>query len=301
MRILSFLIIAGFILGACNKDVKLKLDTVHNPQLFVESILFPDEYPKVYLSNSLSFFSDQVTPQEVFVRDAEVFLYDGEQEHQLHHDSTFDKFRCRWNPYYTSNFLIKSNTTYTLRVLQEGNQLNAETVTNSSKVNIDSVEYIAEFFDIYGGHDGVILRFNDASGTGDHYRFQMDRWIDTSRYHAHILDVIKVDCVEENELFFVSDIGRSIFSDHKVDGSYLELFVEVSFEYREGDTATIYLQNLNEQAASFYHDLDEQLQSILNPFVEPAFVHSTIEGGFGVFGSGIKSDPILFIYPRDNP
>jgi hypothetical protein len=77
--------------------------------------------------------------------------------------------------------------------------------------------------------------------------------------------------------------------------------IEVSFEYEEGDSAFIYLQSLDDQSAAFYDDLDKQLQSILNPFVEPVFLHSTIEGVLGVFGSAVRSDPVAFVYPQVNP
>ncbi|MBK8507020.1 MAG: hypothetical protein IPL46_35515 [Saprospiraceae bacterium] len=77
--------------------------------------------------------------------------------------------------------------------------------------------------------------------------------------------------------------------------------IEVSFEYEEGDSALIYLQSLDGRSAAFYNNLDKQLQSILNPFVEPVFLHSTIEGVLGVFGSAVRSNPVVFVYPQDNP
>jgi hypothetical protein len=107
--------------------------------------------------------------------------------------------------------------------------------------------------------------------------------------------------VTEDELFFVTDLGRSVFSDYGIDGTNFELYMEVSFEYQEGDEATIYIQSLDENAARFYHDLDRQLETIRNPFVEPAFLHSTVVGGFGVFGSALRSPAVEFVYPQDNP
>ncbi|MCB0687427.1 MAG: hypothetical protein KDC53_12920, partial [Saprospiraceae bacterium] len=81
----------------------------------------------------------------------------------------------------------------------------------------------------------------------------------------------------------------------------MQMNIEVAFEYEQGDSATIYLQSLDKNAAIFYDELDKQLQSILNPFVEPVFLHSTIEGALGVFGSAVRSNPVQFIYPQDNP
>ncbi|HMB62821.1 MAG TPA: hypothetical protein VKN36_07095, partial [Eudoraea sp.] len=157
------------------------------------------------------------------------------------------------------------------------------------------------FYDVYGGHDGVIIEYTDPAGEGNFYRFQMDRMMDNSRFHAHVLDGLPNDCTEPGELFLTRDLGRVIFSDAGNDGLPAEHNIEVSYEYRQGDEATVYLLSLDGRSAAFFKDLDDQLQSILNPFVEPTFLHSTIEGTLGVFGSAVKSDPVLFIYPQDNP
>jgi hypothetical protein len=62
------------------------------------------------------------------------------------------------------------------------------------------------------------------------------------------------------------------------------------------------MQSLDEKAALFYKELDDQLISIINPFVEPVFLESKIEGGaIGFFGSAVLSDSVLFVYPQDNP
>jgi hypothetical protein len=77
---------------------------------------------------------------------------------------------------------------------------------------------------------------------------------------------------------------------------------EVSFEYSEGDSTWITMQSLDKKAALFYKDLDDQLITIVNPFVEPVFLESRITGGaVGFFGSAVLSDSVLFIYPQDNP
>ena len=78
--------------------------------------------------------------------------------------------------------------------------------------------------------------------------------------------------------------------------------IEVSFEYSKGDSGWVMIQSLDKNSALFYRDLDEQLQSIQNPFVEPVFINTRISGGaLGIFGSAVLSDSVLFIYPRDHP
>lgn len=289
-------------LYACQKDVILKEQSSNfEAKVFIECILYPSENPKVYLSKSPSFFNEKVTPQEIFIHGANVTISNNNQIYTLYADSTFDKFRCRWVPFYTIDLEIKYGDTYALKITSGGKEYLATTTIDQPKVNLDKVEYIVEFVDVYGGHDGVILNFKDADSKGSFYRFQMDRWMDTTRHHAHILDVIKNTCVENNEKFFVTDLGRTVFNDIGNNGGEMKLNIEVSFEYLKGDTAYVYLQSLDERSAEFYKDLDNQLLSILNPFVEPTFIHTKIKGAIGIFGSAVRSDPILFIYPQDFP
>ncbi|MBL0110618.1 MAG: hypothetical protein IPP42_07080 [Saprospiraceae bacterium] len=77
--------------------------------------------------------------------------------------------------------------------------------------------------------------------------------------------------------------------------------IEVTFEYDKGDEGWVFIQSLDQNAAAFYKDLDDQLQSIQNPFVEPVFIKTKIPGAVGVFGSAVLSDSVLFVYPRDHP
>ena len=263
--------------------------------------MYPDETPKIYLSSSLPFFHEKVSPQDIFAKNAIVELSGPGFTETLQADSTFDKFRCRWNPFYGGTHLIEYGKTYQLKVGYEGKTYVASTTIDQPRVNIASVRYTPDFYDVYGGHDGVILKVDDPAGIANHYRFQMDRIIDNTRKHAHVLDILINNCTADDELFAVTDLGRTIFSDGPSDGQSLQMNIEVSFEYEEGDSALIYLQSLDSRSAAFYDDLDKQLQSILNPFVEPVFLHSTIEGVLGVFGSAVKSDPVTFVYPQDNP
>lgn len=285
---------------SCQKDVVIKPTSAYEGQLFIEGLLYPGERPRIYVSNSLPFFNKEVTPQETFARGAVVEISQGGESEILQADSTFDKFRCRWVPFYEGTIPAAYGKTYELIVTHQGETYTATTTIHQPKIAINEVEYVADFYDVYGGHDGVIIRFDDAPGPGNFYRFQMNRMLDTSRHHAHILDVLQNNCTQ-GEKFLTMDVGRTVFSDENIDGQPLELYLEVSFEYLEGDTAYVFMQSLDEKSATFYSSLDAQLQSILNPFVEPVFLKSGIEGTMGVFGSVVRSDSVLFIYPQDNP
>ena len=134
-------------------------------------------------------------PQQVFARGAVVKITSGATVDVLVPDSTFNKFRCRWEPFYRGNIAAEQGKTYTLEVSYEGKTYTASTTISQRAVRIDSIKYTPEFFDVYGGHDGVIISITDNPGTKDFYRFQMNRIIDTSRHHAHVLDKFINTCV----------------------------------------------------------------------------------------------------------
>jgi len=293
-------VILFVLLSSCQKDIEIRPTSKYEEQLFIEGVLYPGTAPRIYVSRALPYFNPEVTPQEVFARNASVTITNNGATYILLADSVFDYFRCRWIPFYEGNEPSAWGETYALSVVYRGESYDAVTTINQPKVNIQSVEYTEEFFDVYGGHDGVTVKLQDVAGSVNYYRFQMNREIDDERVHAHVLGDVVSDC-SNGEFYPVRDLGRTIFSDKNIDGQLLTMPIEVSFEYREGDSTWIFMQSLDEKTARFYNSVDHQLESIFNPFVEPVFIDSQIDRAVGVFGSAVMSDSVLFIYPRDNP
>jgi Domain of unknown function (DUF4249) len=288
--------------AGCKKNISIDFSQTHNSKVFIEGMLYPGKLPQIYISKSNSFFSSKVTPQQVFARGAVVKISSGSVVDSLVADSTYNKFRCRWEPFYRGSMAAQYGKTYTLSVSIEGKNYTATTTINQAPVKIDTITYTKEFFDVYGSHDGVIVTVTDHPGSADFYRFQMNRMIDTSIRHAHVLDRFVNTCVSgPAEKFMVKDIGRIVFNDENADGQKIVMPIEVTFEYRKNDIGWVFMQSLDRNSATFYRDLDEQLQAIQNPFVEPVFINTQIPGAIGVFGSAVLSDSVLFIYPRDNP
>ena len=203
--------------------------------------------------------------------------------------------------FYQGKIAAEQGKTYTLNISFEGKTYTASTTINQKAVKIDKIEYTPDFVDSYGSHDGMIIDITDHAGTQDYYRFQMNRLIDTSVHHAHVLDIFINTCAGKGELFPVKDIGRIIFSDENADGKLIRMPIEVAYEYAKGDKGWVFIQSIDKNSAEFYKDLDDQLQAIQNPFVEPVFIKTKIKGAVGVFGSAVLSDSVLFVYPRKNP
>jgi hypothetical protein len=288
--------------GACKKTIHIDFTQFHQSKVFIEGMLYPGKNPEIYISQSNSFFSTRITPQQVFARGAVVKITSGNQVDSLVMDSTFNKFRCRWEPFYRGSIAAQFGKTYRLDVRFEGKTFTASTTINQLQPVIDTITYSPQFFDIYGAHDGLIVTVKDHPGTNEYYRFQMTRIIDTSRHHAHVLDRFINTCVSgPTEKFPVKDIGRIVFTDENADGQKMTMSIEVSFEYKRFDVGTVYMQSLDKNSAEFYKDLDDQLQAIQNPFVEPVFINTKIPGAIGVFGSAVLSDSVRFVFPIDNP
>ena len=300
---MRFKLVACIILFAsCEQVIELKTDSDFSGTVFVEGLLVVGQLPRIHVFEAPAFAQPKVTPQQVFARGAQVILSVNGYSEVLLPDSVFNSFRCRWEPFYAGTNQVVFGETYHVEITYEGKTYSASTTINQSKPRIEHIGYNPEFFDIYGGHDGVNIILTDPKGPGNYYRFKMNRQIDNSVAHAHILDVIQSTCTGEGEKFWVTDLGRTIFSDEGNDGQVLDLLAEVSFEYSEGDSTWVTMQSLDEKAALFYKELDDQLITIVNPFVEPVFLEGKIEGGaIGFFGSVVPSDSVLFIYPQDNP
>ncbi|MCZ6899525.1 MAG: hypothetical protein O7F74_04735, partial [Bacteroidetes bacterium] len=133
-------------------------------------------------------------------------------------------------------------------------------------------------------------------GPGHFYRFQMNRMVNGDVNHVDVLESLIDDCTN-GEYYPVTDLGRIVFSDENVDGQRLELLIEVAFEYKKDDSTYVFIQSLDKNSAEFLTKLDEQSQAILNPFIEPIFLETKIEGAIGFFGSAVLSDSVLFVYP----
>jgi len=74
----------------------------------------------------------------------------------------------------------------------------------------------------------------------------------------------------------------------------------VAFEYVEDDVTYVFLQSMDKNSAEFYQELDEQFLARVNPFVEPVFLNTKIDGAIGVFGSVVLSDSVMFVYPTSS-
>ncbi|NHZ84336.1 MAG: DUF4249 family protein [Planctomycetia bacterium] len=288
IKILLFTIIV-VLLTNCEKTITINLNT-YETQLSVECILKPNETPQLSLSNTVAYFDTLVANQDIFVDNAIVTISNAQKVDTLKVMNIFNYYLCQDEYYYQGSIPIQQGDSYHLRIEHEGNLYEADAVMNVPAVQIDSVSFVNSFKDLFGEHEGVVVSFTDLPNQENYYRYQMNRMLNFS------MDTL-LTCA--NGPYSASEIGRSIFSDRNIDGAKLTIVIEPVYDHVEGDSALIFIQSLDSNAARFYDDLDRQKNSKVNPFIEPVFIRSNIPGAFGIFASSNYSQPFEFVYPKE--
>lgn len=293
-------LLLGLLAAGCQKTITVEQQP-YAEKISIESLLQPGEIPKAYINHTVPFFKNikGQTPSSLFVPDAQVVIEGNGMADFLVADSTFNRFFCRWEPHYTGTLTIQDNTTYTLHVTHHGRTYTATTVTNVAAVTIDSVSYTAAFVDIYGGHEGVIVDFRDLPNQDNQYRFKTVRPLHNGHETTDDLEYSST-CLPDDEFVEVTEYGRFVYFDDNLDGAPVRFIAEPAYTQFKGDESLVYIQSLDEQVGFFYDTLDRQHEANINPFAEPVFLYTNIEGAIGVFGAVNLSPPIHFVFPEDH-
>lgn len=288
--------IAFFAISSCQQQ-DITIDVLpYESKPVIECMITPGKIPQLYLNSSVPFFDPRVDNHDLVIRNAFVMI-----EHELDSDTLLldsipNLFTCQFEYFYKGHQLIKIDKTYKLKIITGGNTYEANATTNQNEVNVVSSDYTPLFQDIYGEHEGVIVDFSDVPGETNNYRYQMTRLIDSTVTYgeAHVYSV----CTH-GSFFHVLEIGRAVYNDGNQDGLIQEIVIEPAYKHSQGAEGYISIQTLDANAANFYDELDKQKLGILNPFVEPIFLHPIqFEDAIGVFGAYAISDSVLFVYPE---
>lgn len=290
---------AGVVAG-CQEVITVEQQP-YEESLSIESLLQPGEIPRAYINRTVPFFTSigKETPSSLFLRGVNVVLSGGGTTDMFRPDSTFNQFYCRWEPYYVGTAPIAENTQYELRVEYRGKTYIATTVTNVPAVQIDSVSYTTSFTDIYGVHEGIVVDFTDLTGEGNQYRFKIVRPLTNEHQTTDDLEYSST-CLADEEETLVDEYGRFVYFDANLDGAPVRFVAEPAYTQYQGDESYVYIQSLNTDVARFYDTLDRQHKANINPFAEPVFLHTNVDGALGVFGAVNISQPFFFVFPEDH-
>lgn len=296
MKYIIFSIIFLIFFAACEKTISIA-PVAYTDKLNIQCALEPDSTPVLYLYRTVPFFDPAITASQLFVRNATVEISSTDGTDRLAPDSVYNGLKCEYEYFYRGKSLTKANKTYSLKIVWNGQTLNATTATTPQPVKIDSVGYTTAFNDLYGEHEGVIVYFNGLAGQSNYYRYEMQRQVDSSQKYAS--SALNKVCIG-NKILNVLEIGRSVYDGTNLGGQQNKLVIEPAFSHRKDLVGAVRIQTIDKATYEFFNNLDRQKLAQLNPFVEPIFVKSGQfgEAAIGYFGALVRSSPVKFVFPE---
>lgn len=292
------LIVISIIFYSCERTIIIT-PPAYLSRPSIQSMLEPDSLPVVYFNRTVPYFNENQLFKDLVIRNAQIKLQSSMGTDSLRLDSVYDKSFCQYNYYYKGNTPVQLNNTYTLTVKNGDDNYTAACQTNQLKPAIDSTSYTSEFFDLYGGHEGVIVYFNDIASQINYYRYEMDRYVDTSTLQAFV--TVKASaCLAGRDSALFHELGRSVYADEGISGQQIKIVIEPAYTHKKNTRGIVYIQAIDKNAYEFFNQLDKQKLTQRNPFVEPVFLRDGQFGNkaVGYFSAMIKSNPVLFIFPE---
>ncbi|MBI1782238.1 MAG: DUF4249 family protein [Sphingobacteriales bacterium] len=291
------LITSGMSFLSCEKVITIT-PPPYAGKVSIQSMLEPGSLPIVYFNKTVPYFDSKINFADLVIRNANINITTGSATDILKLDSVYDKVYCEYNYYYKGSKPVQLNKAYTLTITNNNDTYTASCSTGSiSGSAIDSTSYTANYKDLYGEHEGVIIYFKDVPAQVNYYRYEMDRFIDTATKKAEVK--IVSPCLGRDSVQ-VQELGRSVFSDVGQDGQQLKIVIEPAYSHNPGTKGYIRIQSIDKNAFNFFDQLDKQKLSQFNPFIEPVFLRDGQFGSraIGYFSAMIKSNPVLFVYPE---
>jgi hypothetical protein len=287
-----FLLCSLFLLG-CERKIDFKLDDV-SPKLVVEGMIENGQPPIVYLSKSQNYFGivDIDALVNSFVHNADVYVSNGTLTHKLK-EYAVPALGGRFFYYYTIDsanlataFIGELKKNYSLRIVTEGQEYNANTRIPDTTKRIDSLWWKPAPGNNPPDKVALMFKATDPPGFGDYIRY----------------------FTKQNGDPFYPALN-SVFDDQVIDGSTYEVQVErgvnrnVSLPegyslFEKGDTVTMKLSAIDKATYDFWRTMEFTYISVGNPFSTPTKVLGNISNGalgyFGGYGNQFRT----IIIPR---
>jgi Domain of unknown function (DUF4249) len=293
MKQIISLIAVSLTFASCEKTIDFNVNEVP-PKLVVEATIENGQSPIVYLSKSLSYFSN-ITPDLItgsFVHNADVYVSNGTLTHKLKEYTT--PFGGGYNFYHYSidpaniatAFVGQLNKKYTLRIVSEGKEYTAATTIPFATRQIDSV-FWKKPPDISDSAKALLMiKAKDAPGYGDYIRYFTRR--NREPFYAGLNSVYDDQVIDGTTYTVQVERGKPRDGSTTESGTY----------FNRGDTVTLKLCNIDKPTYEFWRTMEFTYASVGNPFSTPTKVISNINGGaLGYFG-GYAAQYRTIIIPR---
>ncbi|MFI5124608.1 MAG: DUF4249 domain-containing protein [Chitinophagales bacterium] len=270
------------VFSSCEKNISIKLQPA-STDLVVDASIENGQFPTVYLSTSISYFSqaDPAALSGFFVHHAKVSMNNGSITAQLKEDSLLNDSTHSMIYYYSfktgdtsQKFVGSFNHQYNLEITVGDKTYTASTSITSINKRIDSLWWVRAPGS--GDSDDVVVkaRITDPAGLGDYTRYYTS--VNYGPFYPGLQSVFD-DQITDGTIY-------SVNVDRGVDRNLTINFDEYSF-FSKGDTVQIKLANIDKATYDFWRTMEYNYQSIGNPFSSPIRVISNISnGGLGYFG-----------------
>jgi hypothetical protein len=240
-------------LAGCDleQDIDIALPA-HTPQLVVECYLEPGQPYRLTLTESASYSETPEPPQvpEAIV----VITYQGQPD-TLVYDPFVDKVQRKLYTHSSPTRVTgQPGAVYTLEITDQQGRTLSGTTTLMAPVAIDSLLY--NFNDRQYAY--IEARFTDQGGTEDFYFFSVHR--DSTNGKGAV---------------------NYFLPDRLNNGQPIAL--GTGYEFNPYDSLIVSLFHLEKQYFDFLTSVEEARNANSNPFAQPSRLHSTVQGGLGVF------------------
>jgi hypothetical protein len=266
------------LITSCEKTVSFKLEQA-SPKLVVEAVIENGEYPIVYLSKSMNFFStiDVNTLSNNFVHNADIYVSTSLQTMKLKEYSVPVPGGFTFY-YYSADtsmpvFRGRLKQQYSILIVSEGKEYTGSTTIPDTTKHIDSLYWKQAPLNNPPEKVLLVVKATDPPGYGDYIRYFTQR---------------------NSEPFYPG--LTSVYDDQLIDGTTYEVQVERGVDrnvdhpdgytyFNKGDTIVLKLCNIDKGVYDFWRTMEFSYSNIGNPFSTPTKVISNINGGaLGYFG-----------------
>lgn len=277
-------------LVSCEKDIQFDL-LEPGKTLVVDGSIENGKPPRIVLTNSISYYDplNFNTISNLFIRDAEVILSDGQFTHRLKEYA--EPIVPGINTYYysidssdlTTSIIGEFNRSYNLSIKVDGKTYTSATSIPPLTWFPDSLYTKSIPFTSDSNARKLFARVNEPRGLGNYLRYFTKR---------------------NREPFFPGP--NSVYSDAIVDGTTYNIDIDPGFDpnnpvefdknyFIKNDTVVLKICNIDRNSYNFWNTWEFARQSLGNPFSQPNKVIGNISNGaLGAFcGYAARYDTII--------
>ncbi|MFK7920405.1 MAG: DUF4249 family protein [Bacteroidia bacterium] len=293
-------------------------DKNFEPEIFVYGLVGPGELPKIFLTETQSNQGWLEQASEFgYPRGLDVtVLVNGQTQTLIEKEglNTFYNYAIQgmdtsYTVFYEGDMPLPDSGSYQLSLQYQGKEIKATTQIPAMIVLDSAYNEVIQYEEGgYSWQENVILvAFTDKVGSSEGYRVQFgysgflrQPSFDSSGQFIGFLDTTFIK---------KSDFSRTI-SDQGIDGQKMEIAIVPYINMipqtetlpdgsqRQYYTVWVILETQSKALTSFQLSAEDQSSAYADPFVEPIFLKSNIEGGLGVFGAYQRSDTVWIKYYR---